>query len=341
MLRYIESFFRNKWLITIPALCLVLCGTALVLLVTPKYTAGATIWIERSAYLEMPGKQNAWITPAQAEAGRFRELVSTRAFSQAIADRITLPAEASELDKAYLTEIIQEGLYVWPEGEYLLKITFPHPEPTVALAVVQAAIEEYTKVMADSAHRQATDAIDFYKERIFTYETEILPKSNGAVTEYLNKHPELQQHDRDEVIVDPTFVQLQRQAENDRELYERYQQRLDQVMTQSGAVNKNQAANFRVLDAPLLTPGTGTLTKKEILMFAAGGAGLAIGYVALFLGLATELDRTIRNPGDVQLRLRLPVLEVIPDYAQEDETVKLKRRSRGKKLVLDQAVQSS
>jgi capsular polysaccharide biosynthesis protein len=341
MLRYIESFFRNKWLITIPALCLVLCGTALVLLVTPQYAADATIWVERPTYLEIPGKQNVWITPAQAEAGRFRELISTRTFSQAIAARINLPGGTSEVDKAHLTAAIQEGLYVWPEGEYLLSISFPYPESAVTLAVVQAAIDEYTKVMADSANRQAIDAIDFYKERISTYENEILPRSNGAVTEYLSKHPELQQKDPDVVIVDPTFIQLQRQAEIDRDLYARYQQRLDQVMTQSEAVNKNQVANFRVLDAPLITPGTGRLSKKNILVFVAGGAGLALGYVGLFLGVATELDRTIRNPGDVKRQLRLPVLDVIPVYAQEDETAKPKRRRRGKKFVLDQTVPSS
>lgn len=340
MLRYIETFFRNKWLILIPALVFVLIGTALVLLVTPKYAAGATIWTERPIYLEIPGKQNVWITPAQAEAGRFRELISTRTFSQAIADRITFPAGMSEEDKTNLTADIRAGLYVSTSGEHLLRITFLYPEPTVTLAVVQAAIEEYTKVMAESANQQAKDAIDFYKERISTYETEVLPKSNGAVTEYLNQHPEIQLSQGDGVILDPTFIQLQRQAEIDRSEYERYQQRLDQVMTQSQAVTKNQIANFRILDAPIIAPGTGRLSKKDILMFTAGGAGVALGYAALFLGVATEFDRTIRNPGDVKRRLRLPVLEVMPDYAPADAT-KPKRNRRGKKIALDQTVPSA
>lgn len=340
MLRYIETFFRNTWLIMIPALMFVMIGTALVLLVTPKYAAGATIWTERPTYLEIPGKQNVWVTPAQAEAGRFRELISTRTFSQAIADRITFPAGTREEDKTNLTADIRAGLYVSTSGEHLLRITFLYPEPTVTLAVVQAAIEEYTKVMAESANQQAKDAIDFYKERISTYETEILPKSNGAVTEYLNQHPEIQLSEGDGVILDPTFIQLQRQAEIDRSEYERYQQRLDQVMTQSEAVTKNQIANFRILDAPIIAPGTGRLSKKDILMFAAGGAGVALGYAALFLGVATEFDRTLRNPGDVKRRLRLPVLAVIPDYAQAD-AAKPKRKGRDKKITLDQTVPSA
>jgi capsular polysaccharide biosynthesis protein len=157
----------------------------------------------------------------------------------------------------------------------------------------------------------------------------------------MNQHPEVQINQRDGSVVDPTFVQLQRQAQLDREQYERYQQRLDEVMTQSDAVSKNQTANFRTLDAAQIAPGSGRLSKKNMLVFAAGGAGLALGYVALFLGLATELDRTIRNAGDVKHRLQLPVLDIIPDYAGEDEPVKPERARRGKQRPLTVQSRSS
>jgi uncharacterized protein involved in exopolysaccharide biosynthesis len=156
--------------------------------------------------------------------------------------------------------------------------------------------------------------MDFYKERIATYETTILPRANEAVQQYLKDHPEMLLNQRAGSPIDPTYVQLERQAELDRAEYERYQQRLDEVMTQSQAVSKNQEASFRILDAPRVVAGNGGLSKKTLLTFVGGGAALALGYTVLFLGLATELDRTLRNPEDVRHRLKLPVLEIIPDY---------------------------
>lgn len=314
MLRYLETFFRNRWLITIPTLLLLLSGSAMAVMVQPQYGAMATIWAEKSTYLELPEQENRWVTPAQLHNGRFRELVRTATLSRAIADRVPAMAQATDTEKNRLAYDIRSNLYSNETGEHSIWVSFWHTNPEVPQAVVQIAIEEYNRTTALSATVQAAEAIKFYQDRIKTYETEILPQSSLALTQYLQDHPEVRLNLREGRQTDPQFAFLQEQADQEQGQYQRYQRLLDDVMTESQAASKHQEIAFRVMDPTQPIPGSGTLGKKKLLLYAGAGTGVGLGYAVLFLLLATELDRTMRHPGDVRHRLQIPVLEVIPDY---------------------------
>lgn len=321
MIRYLETFFRNKWRISIPALLLLFSGAAFTLTLAPTYWVKATIWTEQSPYLDQPG-DNDYQTPAQVQSKRFKELVSTNTFSRAIVDRLPLPPETTEAQKSRVARVIQRELQVGPIGEHSVHVGFTHADPALATSIVEIAVEEYNRVTAESATFQASEAIKFYRERVQTYETTILPKSGGAVTDYLRANPDLAIDDQSESN-DPRLSLLRQQAQRDRSEYERYLRRLDEVLVQSQAAERNQEVAFRVLDPPAVQPDSGTVTKKTLVLYAGAATGISLGYVVLFLALATELDQTMRNAGDVRRRLQLPVLEVVPDYAQP--------KSRGQK----------
>jgi len=314
VLRYLETFFRNRWRITIPALILLFSGASIILTIVPTYWVKATIWTEQSPYLDQPD-DNRYLTPAQVQTNRFKELVSTNTFSRAIVERISLPPETTEAQKGRLASVIRRGIQIGALGEHSVHVGFTHADPALATAIVQVAVEEYNRVTAESATFQASEAIKFYRERVQTYEATVLPESGGAVTEYLRMHPELAVSTQSKTT-DPHLAQLQQQAERDRSEYERYLRRLDEVMVQSQAAERNQQVAFRVLDPPEVQPDTGTLSKKTLVLYAGAATGISFGYVVLFLILATELDQTIRNAGDIRRGLQIPVLEIVPDYSQ-------------------------
>lgn len=329
MLRYLEAFYRNKWKVSIPAFLLLFVGAGLAFFAPKKYEASATIWTETSTYLDVQGVDYRYRTPAEVQASRLSEMIYTETFTQQIIDRVFPGQTFDEVQRAKLIEGIQQGLQISASGEYSIRINFEAPEADVAVNIVRVAIEEYSRVRSESASLQASQAIEFFRERVNTYETVILPRSNKAITDYLAANPEVQRSQREGNVDDPQFALLQRQADLDRETYQRYQQRLDEVMTQSQAASTSQAAAFRVLDQPrLVNAGRAIISKKMLLLYAAVGVGLSLGYAALFLILATELDRTMRNKGDVRRRLQLPVLEVVPDYTFKAEAKTSKRRER-------------
>src|SRR6476661_1886446 len=89
VIRYLETFFRNRWVISVPALILLFAGSILAVALMPrKYSVSARVWTERSAYLDAPGADNQYLTAAQVQSNRFKELVSTVTFTRAIVDRI-------------------------------------------------------------------------------------------------------------------------------------------------------------------------------------------------------------------------------------------------------------
>jgi uncharacterized protein involved in exopolysaccharide biosynthesis len=316
VIRYLETFFRNRWVISLPALVLLFSGAGLALRSPKTFEASATVWAETSAYLEVSLSRNPYASPASVQGSRFSELVDTDMFVHRIIENTPMGKTASAAEKDQLSAAIHKGMQIGASGEHTVRVRFSHADPKVALAVVQAAISEYNQVTSESADLQAADAIAFYQERVKTYQDQIIPRSKKAVEDYLATHPEVRRQSQEGGPSDPNLVLLQQQFANDRDQYDHFAQKLEEIQVRSAAVSKNQEAAFRIMDpAEVSDANGGKLSKKTIIVFAGLGAGLSLGYVALFLLLATELDQTMRNPGDVRRRLQLPVLEVIPDYS--------------------------
>jgi uncharacterized protein involved in exopolysaccharide biosynthesis len=312
--RYLETFFRNRWLLTMPALIILASGVGLALLLPPQYEAKATIWTDTATYLDTPTPDNRYTPPAEIESQRFNELVQTYTFASAVLNRLPNAANATREAQAVFVKRLQDDLQIASTGDNTVQVSFKYADQQVALAVVQSTIDEYKRVMAETASLQATEAIAFYQQQVRMYEQEIMPRSTRAIQTYLEAHPEASRVGMDGVPLDPQFALLDQQARADRATYQRYQQRLNDVQTQSQAASTSQPVAFRVIDPPLVPADSGKPSKKLLILLLGVSVGLSIGYVLLFLGLATELDRTLRTAHDVRRKLNMPVLDVVPDY---------------------------
>jgi uncharacterized protein involved in exopolysaccharide biosynthesis len=312
--RYIETLFRNRWRVLVPALCLLGSGLGLALLLPLRYEATATIWTEAATYLDVPTAQNQYLSPAEAERRRFGELVRTHAFATAVVDRLPHAQTATDRERQAFTKRVQNDVQVLSTGDNTMEVRFRYTDAAIALAVVDQSIAEYTRVTNETAALQASEAIRFYREQVRMYEDEILPRSALAVAAYVEETPQARQVGPDGVPIDPQYALLEQQARADRAMYQDYQQRLNRVETQSQAVSTSQPVAFRVIDPPRVPANSGASNVKLWALFASLGAGLSVGYVLVFVGLATTLDSSLRSAADVQRVLHLPTLVVVPDY---------------------------
>lgn len=342
MIRYLETFFRNRWIISIPAILLLCSGVALIFIQPLEFTASATIWAETSAYLDVQLSKNPYATPGQIQASRFDEFVSTYSFARAIVDQTSIGKQGTEHTKDLLVDALHKGLLISNAGDHTIRVRFTYPDPNIALTVVQHAIDQFNKVTAESVTSQASDAIAFYQQQVKQYEDNVLPRSKANVSNYLAAHPEVRRNLATGGPPDPGFALVQQQFESDREQYDRLIGKLEEVQTQSMAASRNQELTFRTVDRPgLLEPNGVRYTKKKLVMFAGIGVGLSGGYTLLFLLLATELDRTLRNPSDVRRKLQLPTLEVIPDYNKRLRFARFRRSKRRQQQRIASAQPSS
>jgi uncharacterized protein involved in exopolysaccharide biosynthesis len=313
---YIETFFRNRWLIILPALLLLASGVGVGLLLPPQYEATATIWTEAATYLDVPTAQNQYLAPAEIEARRWSELARTHSYATAVAGQVLGETAVTDRERQAFVKRVQDDLQVSGTGDNTVEIRFEHTDQAVALAVVEHAIAEYTGIVNDASAQQAEEAIKFYREQVRMYEDEILPRSAEAITEYLREHPEAREIGPDGVPLDPPYALLEQQARADRATYQRYQERLIEVETQSAAVSTSQPVAFRIIDAPRIPANASTLNLKLTALVAVVGAGLSAGYAVVFVGLAAKLDPSLRSARDVERTLHLPVLDVVPDYTR-------------------------
>lgn len=250
MERYTETFFRNRWLVLVPALLLLVSGLGVGVMLPPQYEATATIWTEAATYLDLPTAPNQYLSPAEIEARRWGELARTHAFATAVTQRMSGATAATGDELQAFIKRLQDDLHITGTGDNTVEIRFEHANQAVGLAVVEHAIAEYLGVVNDASALQADEAIAFYREQVQMYENEVLPRSTEAIVEYLREHPEAREIGPDGVPLDPSYALLEQQSRADRAAYQRYQERLAAIETQSAAVSTSQSVAFRIIDAP-------------------------------------------------------------------------------------------
>lgn len=101
---------------------------------------------------------------------------------------------------------------------------------------------------------------------------------------------------------------FEREVETNRQLYELFLGRLKETSETSGM----QSANARVVDpaVPAVKPSK---PKKKLIVLVAAFVGLFLGIVWAFL--LEHLDNTLKGSGDMEDRLGLPVLGLLPHLA--------------------------
>jgi polysaccharide biosynthesis transport protein len=101
------------------------------------------------------------------------------------------------------------------------------------------------------------------------------------------------------------LTRLEREVESNRQLYDLFQQRFKETSASGGVQN----ANARVVEKAQV-PGSPVFPNKRRTTLVGVLLGLALGVALAFL--LDHLDNTLKGTDDVERRLGLPVLGLLP-----------------------------
>jgi hypothetical protein len=320
--RFVETFFRHKLLILLPALVTPLLVMPFAfLLVRPYYETIAGVWIERPAYMPVTDDTSRYVTPAQYQQTRLNELLLTRTFTEDIARRTSL---ASLLDSPQGREdvvlYLQRAIYPLPAGNSnkLLGIRVRADDPDLSMEIMQGTLAAFRERAQNERVSQATAAISFYEGQLKAAEDE-RTKAQDGVRRYLASNPRLAQDDPrtgataranlPTAALDPQLSELVKRLEADDRDVERIRTLLEQARFDASAALDGSDSSLQVVDPPV-KPTRAQREQRRFFIFPIAAVAIGLLVSALLLIGLTASDRSVRSSADLNSIGR--VIGVIP-----------------------------
>jgi uncharacterized protein involved in exopolysaccharide biosynthesis len=308
--RLLESLFSRPFLTALPIVAFAALGVLSVKSSKADYVSSGVLSVSKSTLLADLAGTGAdapfsWETQAALTSKDINELLGTNEFAMDVAKDAGL-GSALESGLMLLSDV-RQSISAYPSGTNLVTIRVATDDPALSLALATSTIKSFTQWVIDGDVAQSTAAEAFFADLLTTYESD-LDEARAALSAYQDAHP------TEEGSEPKQTVELS-QLESDVDLAT---QRI------SSAIEKNEDARLstatatsditqrlRVVDDPTLPFAPESSRKTMVLTiatFVIVGMLFAIGFVAA----GAVLDRSVRYVGDVQSRLHLDVLAVVP-----------------------------
>ena len=305
MVRYLETFFRNRMLLLAPVILALLATLGYAMSQPRLYQASAKLWFDGSvSAVDYLNASTPYTAPANLQQSVLLELLQTRTFAHqvgysgplasylvatpdAYSNRLSpsvliagvvsqsSPRQTSDEIDALLVDTLSKHAAVGVVGPQVLNVTFDAPDPRVAASTTQALVDAFFAQIQTTQLVPAQAAVDFYEQQI-AQQPKAKPGDDVAKTQLAS-----------------------------------LQDKLDQARLHLAAVKLPGTGGYHVVDAPIVPTHPKSLRRA---LSIAGGAGLAIGtsVALLLLLMLTWSDRTLRAPQDAQAMLGRKVVGTIP-----------------------------
>ncbi|MDQ6773467.1 MAG: hypothetical protein M3024_10830 [Candidatus Dormibacteraeota bacterium] len=310
MTRYVETFARHPWRFLALLLALPLLVSAVATELLSTTTAKAGIWVDSPTFYDAGTKVVGWNvyeTPAQNVADGLRQLVQTNTFAVQVADRLETSGDfRAASERSQLIAGAKNEIQVASGGSHLVQLTYTCRRPALCAQVLDATIKTYVATLTKQYQAQANAAIDFYSLQVGqAHDTQLADQD--ALNAYVNSHPTLKPAD---VALDPRGATLSRQVVADQSTVAGLQTKLDDATLSSATASTILSKVINVIDPPAVVGGglLGSLPRKPLLIIWAACLGVA----AVALVVASSLDRTVRDPRDLERRLGVHVVAEVP-----------------------------
>lgn len=316
--RFLETFFRHKLLILLPAIItpLVVVPFAFVL-VKPYYEAWAGLWVERPAYVPSTDDWNRYVTPAQNQQQRLTELMKTRSFTEDVARKTSLsPLLETPQGRDEVYEYLQRAIVPQATGNKLLNIRVRTEDPDLSMEIINATVSTFRDRNQNERMMQASQAISFYEQQLREAEERLVTTREGvrryavanprAVTEPSGSAPRSL---LPTAATDPQLAEILKRLESDEEEVKRLRGLVTQSKFDATATLEGTDSSLQVIDQPIY-PARAQRERRRLLIFPA--AAVAIGTLVsalLLVGLAAS-DRSVRSTADLRSMSR--VIGVVP-----------------------------
>lgn len=317
--RFLETFFRYKFLIVLPAIItpLIVIPFAL-LLVKPYYQTTAGLWVERPAYVATTEDWNRYVTPAQNQQQRLTELLKTRSFVEDIAKRSGLgPLLATPEGRDDVYEYIGKAITTTPIGNKLLQIQVRADDPDISMAIIESSVAAFRDRNANERMQQASASIAFYEQQAGEA-GETLSDSRDNLRRYVAANPRFaaetsasstSRSSLSPSVLDPQLNDMLRRVESDENEFERLRGLVEQAKFEASAALEGNDSSLQILDAPIY-PTRAQRERRRVLVFPIAGVAIGALVSGLLLVALTAADRSVRSTADLQPIGR--VLGVVP-----------------------------
>jgi uncharacterized protein involved in exopolysaccharide biosynthesis len=310
MVKYVEILFRFKFrfaflLILVPAV-----AGGITVLLFPRYNATAQLWVDDPSYFggATPTGWSQYLTPAQNEASGLDQLLLTRQFGEDLYQRLApdIPDPAARIQA-----IVGAKIQIIPQGTYLLVAFASCDQQPVCLAVLNRAIEALRDESIQMEKDTASAGVAFLNTQLRQAQA-TQASADDALRKYVALHPGAKIDADPTTIIDPDLAKLATDVQSARNTVNTIQEQINRNTSIASSSTAQIQSGPRVVDPPQIVKGgvigDGSGVKKGA---AAGGAMLALGLGYLFL--LGWLDKTVRDPREVEHRFKVPVVTTIPE----------------------------
>ena len=310
MSKYLEILFRHR--LRFIALFLVLPAAigAAVIAVFPHETAEASLWTDTPAYFGVSVSATGWnqyLTPAQNTVDSMTQLTATNAFLRTLWNELNASGTTMTPDESTaVLSNFSSDMKITASGSHLVVLNYTCSRKAICLSVLTATIDIYKNWLTVKEQTQAKIALDFYSGQAADAKVK-LQDDQKALQDYLRANPGTKPAD---AVVNTEYNQLIHNVNDDQVNLNALQQKLDTLHLQQAATQQIDSTIFNTVDSPRVTGGQlSSLPKKQLAI--AEAACLALAFAVLIL--MAWSDRTVRDPKELQSRLRIPVVASIPE----------------------------
>lgn len=315
LLRFMESYFRHRWLYLLPLVITFVAGSLYVLNAQPVYKAAGRLYIEKDSLLASltatANDGSFWVTPAQATTNEVHELLGSEAFARAVIQKTDLEQYMSSGQDAVDRTLLyfRKALSVNPQGDKLVEISATTADPKLAHQIVVATMESFVQWKLNSDFQESVAAQNFFEAQIAPYQDEV-DAARAELVDFLDANPLPVRGDRlpqEQMELDSLQAAVQ-SAEERLAAAQSSEESARLAQAQSESVTRQ---TYQVIDQPQMpTEPLGSLRELAINLVIF----LAVGVVMTLVGISAGalLDRSLRFPIDVRHGLSLPVLAMVP-----------------------------
>ncbi len=319
MAKYVEILFRRPVEFLALLLLLPIVITAGVLVLFRPYQAYAALWVEKPTYFGDAAGATGWnyyATPAQNLSDRFTQIIQTGSFQSKLGDALSQSGTLTDKELGKIMARLDQHLTVEASGSHLIYVTFNCDRSPVCLKGVSSSLDLIYDRLALIQQNQAELAKIELTNQLRVAEERVRGARQG-LEKYLADHPGITAANPGKPVA-PELDVLLRQVDQGTSRVDDLNARLLDV-----AQSKDETARFAaniatVVDPPQMSQ-IGFISLKSALRRAALVWLGCLAAAAAYLVLLARLDRTARDPRELESRLQVPVLVTIPQFAQMEK----------------------
>jgi hypothetical protein len=310
--RLIDQFFRRWFFFVLPVIVFAAVGVRSSGNVSEEYETRGTLSASSNPLVESPEVRGSTIgafeSPAAGIARLINEQLRSDAFVETVAERAGLDQALS--DEIITTDVIRQQVGAGAQGENLLAVRASWGDPETAYLLVDATINSYLDLLAETVAIDSLEAITFWS----AVRSEAQARADTAESElrdYIQTLPVLAEGEQLSTVQELDVARLNATLDAALSQVSDAQSRIDTAELNVEQSKSEAGRQVRVVDPPqrATAPTPETFRKlATVAMFTM--MGLLLGLAALVV--TTMVDHSIRSISQLRSATGMSSTVVVP-----------------------------